>query len=37
MGEIQDMQKDYVQHPNESIVTWMLQCWDTGDSNMSRW
>lgn len=28
------MWKDYTQHRNENIVTWMLWCWDAGASNV---
>ena len=34
MTEIQDLWKDFLRHPNESIVTWLLWCWDNGANSV---
>jgi len=35
MTEIQGSRKEFIQHPNETVVTWLLWCWDSGASSMS--
>jgi len=34
VSEMQDMWKDLCHHPGTHIVTWLLQHWDNGDSNL---
>ncbi|XP_049685369.1 uncharacterized protein LOC126050896 [Accipiter gentilis] len=34
MSELCDMRKDFSHHPGEHIVTWLLQCWDSGASSV---
>jgi len=34
MTEIWGSRKDFSHHPNEHIVTWLLQCWDNGANSV---
>jgi hypothetical protein len=34
MTEIRGLRKDFSQQPNESIVTWLLQCCDNGANSV---
>ncbi|KAK4815719.1 hypothetical protein QYF61_006757 [Mycteria americana] len=34
LNELRDRQKDFSHHPGDHIVTWLLQCWDSGASSL---
>ena len=35
MTEIQGSRKEFTRHPNKTLVTWLLRCWDGGASSLS--
>ena len=35
MTEIQGSRKELTRHPNKTLVTWLLRCWDGGASRLS--
>ena len=35
MTEIQSSRKEFTRRPNETLVTWLLRCWDGGASSLS--
>ena len=35
MTEIQSSRKEFTRGPNETLVTWLLHCWDGGASSLS--
>ncbi|GAB0209210.1 hypothetical protein GRJ2_003386700 [Grus japonensis] len=34
LSELRDMQKDFSRHPDEHIITWLFQCWDSRASSL---
>ncbi|KAK4811292.1 hypothetical protein QYF61_023344 [Mycteria americana] len=34
LSELRDMRKYFSRHPGEHIVTWLLQCWDSGPNSL---
>ncbi|KAK4811025.1 hypothetical protein QYF61_015729, partial [Mycteria americana] len=34
LSELRDMRKDFSCRPGEHVVTWLLQCWDSGASSL---
>jgi len=35
MTEIQGIRKEFMQYPNETVVSWLLWCWDNRASSVS--
>ena len=35
MSEIISSRKEFERRPNETVVTWLLRCWDSGASSLS--
>lgn len=34
MTEIEGVRKEFTRHQNESLVTWLLRCWDSWDGSL---
>ncbi|KAK4815630.1 hypothetical protein QYF61_005192 [Mycteria americana] len=34
LSELRDRQKDFSHRPGDHVVTWLLQCWDSGASSL---
>ncbi|XP_042655671.1 ubiquitin carboxyl-terminal hydrolase 4 isoform X3 [Tyto alba] len=34
LSELRDMRMNFIRHPGEHIVTWLLRCWDNGASSL---
>ena len=35
MTEIQGSRKEFTRHPNETLVSWLVRCWDSGAHSLS--
>lgn len=35
MTEMQGIRKEYMRHPGETVLAWLLRCWDNGVSSVS--